>query len=156
LGRLLTEIGKRTADLGVPLGYHNHMSTIGERPEEVERVLDAADSRYVKLELDIAHYVQAGGDPIAAIRKHSGRLLFLHIKDVEDVRGSDRGYRFVELGRGRVDVKGVFAALREVKFRGWAVVELDGVTDPSRSAKESAAISKRYLIEQCGVPEAAV
>jgi inosose dehydratase len=30
LGKLLTEIAKRTADLGVPLAYHNHMNTIGE------------------------------------------------------------------------------------------------------------------------------
>ena len=33
LGYLLTEIGKRTADLGVSLGYHNHMGSLGERPE---------------------------------------------------------------------------------------------------------------------------
>src|SRR5207302_689069 len=55
LGRQLTEIGKRTADLGVKLGYHNHMRAIGEAPAEVDRVLDASDPRYVKLELDIAH-----------------------------------------------------------------------------------------------------
>jgi inosose dehydratase len=156
LGRLLTEIGKRTADLGIPLGYHNHMGTTGERPDDVDRILDAADPRYVKLELDVAHYRQGGGDPVAAIRKYAGRLLFLHVKDVEDAAGAANGYRFVELGRGKVDVKGVFAALRDVKFRGWAVVELDAVTDPSRSAKESAAISQRYLVEHCGMPQAAV
>ena len=41
LGRLLTEIGKRSADLGIPLGYHNHMNSIGERPEEIDQVLEA-------------------------------------------------------------------------------------------------------------------
>ena len=45
LGRLMTEIGKRTADIGIPIGYHNHMNNIGERPEEVKWVLDAADPR---------------------------------------------------------------------------------------------------------------
>src|SRR5436853_5535061 len=54
LGMLLTQLGKRTADLGIPLGYHNHMGTIGQSPEEVDRVLASADPRYVKLELDIA------------------------------------------------------------------------------------------------------
>jgi len=29
LGKLITEIGKRTADLGVSLGYHNHMGMFG-------------------------------------------------------------------------------------------------------------------------------
>jgi len=154
LGRLLTEIGKRTADAGVALGYHNHMGTIGERPDAVDWILDAADPKYVKLELDIAHYQQGGGDPVKAIRKYADRLLFLHIKDVEDMPGASGGpgsYRFVELGRGKVDVKGVFAAMRDVKFRGWAVVELDAVPDPDRrTPKESALINRKYL-EDCGL-----
>ncbi|MBA3295397.1 MAG: TIM barrel protein, partial [Acidobacteria bacterium] len=54
LGALLTEVGKRTADLGIPLGYHNHMNNIGERPDEVRWIMDTADPRYVKLELDVA------------------------------------------------------------------------------------------------------
>jgi inosose dehydratase len=28
MGRLLTELGRRTADLGIPLGYHNHMGNL--------------------------------------------------------------------------------------------------------------------------------
>src|SRR5205823_337991 len=43
LGKLVTEIGKRTADLGVSLGYHNHMGSLGERPEEVDQILQAMD-----------------------------------------------------------------------------------------------------------------
>src|SRR4029077_12122407 len=82
-GRVLTEIGKRTADLGIALGYHNHMGTIGERPDELDWILDAADPGVVKLELDIAHYQQGGGDPVKAVRKYADRLLFLHIKDVQ-------------------------------------------------------------------------
>jgi inosose dehydratase len=152
LGHLLTEIGRRTADVGIALGYHNHMGTIGERPDELDRILDAADPKYVKLELDIAHYQQGGGDPVQAVRKYGDRLLFLHIKDVENApggAGSAGGYRFVELGRGRVDVKGVFAAMHDVRFRGWAVVELDAVPDKARTPKESALINKKYL-EDCG------
>jgi len=151
LGKLLTEIGRRTADLGIPLGYHNHMGTIGERPEDVAHILDAADPRYVKFELDIAHYAQGGGDPVKAIRSYADRLLFLHIKDVEDrpggsgASGTSGGHRFVELGRGKVDVKGCFAALHEVKFRGWAVVELDAVPDDARTPKEAAAVNKAFL-----------
>jgi len=148
-GRLLTEIGKRTADLGVVLGYHNHMGTLGEKPEEVDRILGAADSRYVKLELDVAHYTQGGGDPVRAIRSYADRLLFLHIKDVEsprpDTRDDPKSYRWVELGRGRVDLAGVMKALDEVKFRGWAVVELDSVPDKARTPKASAEINRKYL-----------
>jgi inosose dehydratase len=150
LGRLLTELGKRTADLGIPIGYHNHMNNLGERPDEVRWVLDAADPRFVKLQLDTAHYQQGGGDPVAAVKQYRDRLLFLHIKDLESpVPGAtgdlSRSYRFVELGRGKVDLKGVFAALGQIGFKGWAVVELDRVPDKARTPKDSAIISKDYL-----------
>ena len=151
LGRVLTEIGKRAIDLGVPVGYHNHMASLGEASDEVDRIMEAADPRYVKLELDIAHYQQGGGDPARAIRHYHDRLLFLHIKDVESLATNDergRAYRWVELGRGRVDLPAVFAALKDVKFRGWAVIELDSVPDKSKTPRECALISKKYVEEK--------
>jgi inosose dehydratase len=153
LGRALTELGKRTADIGIPLGYHNHMGSLGERPEELDQIMSLSDPRYVKLELDIAHYFQGGGDPVKAIDKFSDRLLFLHIKDVERLPGKDsqHAYRWVELGHGLVDVPAVFEALRKVNFRGWAVVELDGVPDNAHSPKEAAAANKQYLQEKLGL-----
>ena len=150
LGRLLTEVGKRAIDLGIKLGYHNHMDSLGESPDEVDAIMNESDPRYVKLLLDVAHYAQGGGDPAKAIRKYRDRLLFLHIKDVESLgpEQSSKAYRFVELGRGRVDLPAVFSALKEIKFRGWAIVELDEVPDKSRTPKESAIISKKYLEEK--------
>ena len=146
----MTEIGKRTADLGVPVAYHNHMNAIGERPQEVDWVLEATDPRYVKVLLDVAHYHQGGGDPAAAIRKYADRLLFLHIKDVESPLPGHTGdpmqsYRFVDLGRGNVDLKAVFAALDAAHFKGWAIVELDSVPDKARTPKESAVMAKQFL-----------
>ena len=147
MGRLLTEIGRRTADLGVPLGLHNHMGNLSQSPSEVARVLQASDPKVVKLELDVAHYHQAGGNPADAVRQHADRLLFLHIKDVESPAPSGRpgSYRFVELGRGQVDLAGVFASLAAVGFDGWAVVELDSVPGGARTPKESGEIAKQYL-----------
>jgi inosose dehydratase len=154
LGKLITEIGKRTADLGISLGYHNHMGTLGQSPEEVDQILQAADPRYAKLELDVAHYLQGGGDPAKAIEKYHDRLLFLHIKDVESLSNASnpkRNYRFVELGKGRVDLPAVFEALHKVNFRGWAIVELDAVPEKDGTAKDCAEISKKYLEEKLKV-----
>ncbi len=156
LGRLMTELGKRTADLGIPLAYHHHMNALGERPDEISRILDATDPRVVKLLLDIAHYQQGGGDPVQATRRYADRLVFLHIKDLQSpVPGAtgdlSRSYRFMELGRGKVDVKKVFAVLRDVKFRGWVVVELDAVPDEARTPSESALISRKYLEDVIGL-----
>jgi inosose dehydratase len=146
LGRLLTELGKRTGDLGVPLVYHHHMNSTGEKPHEVAAVLDAADKRHVRLLFDVAHYQQGGGDPVAALRTYRDWLEVVHLKDVI-AGGSGGGYQFVELGRGVVDLPGVFAALGDVNFGGWAIVELDKVPDPGRTPKEAAEVNKRYLVE---------
>lgn len=154
LGQLLTELGKRVADVGVQLGFHNHMGAMGQTPEGVEQILEAADPRYAKLELDIAHYFQGGGDPAKAVEKYADRLLFLHLKDVSRVPLSPEAkqpYHFVELGRGLVDVPAVLAALRKVNFRGWGIVELDGELDKSRTPKESAVINKQYIEGKLGL-----
>ncbi len=154
LGALLTEVGKRTADLGISLGYHNHMGSLGERPEGVDQILQASDARYVKLELDVAHYFQGGGDSAQTIRKYGDRLLFLHIKDVEELPASadpEHAYRFVELGRGKIDLPAIVEALRQVRFRGWVVVELDSVPDRTRTPKDSALINKKYVESKLGL-----
>lgn len=154
LGKLLTEIGKRTADLGIPLGYHNHVNTISEHPGNLDLVLENSDPQYVKLELDTAHSVAGGGDPAKTIERYHDRLLFLHIKDVVDVPMTSKmkyPFQWVELGRGKVDLPAVFAALHKAHFHGWAVVELDRVPDPSRTPKECAVISRDYLAQKIGV-----
>ncbi|MEO8682384.1 MAG: TIM barrel protein [Vicinamibacterales bacterium] len=155
MGGRLTELGKRTADIGIPLGYHHHMGSLGQGPDEIERIMTAADPRYVRLELDVAHYLQGGGDPVAAIRKYGSQILFLHLKDVEarTPQAGDsppRAYRFVELGRGRVDLPGVMRAVDDVGFKGWIVVELDAVPDRARTPRESAEINRRYITERLG------
>jgi inosose dehydratase len=154
LGNLLTALGKHTADLGIPLGYHNHMGTLSEHPEGLDWILAASDSQYVHLELDIAHYFQGGGDPVKAIEKYSDRLLFMHLKDVEKLAPSGtppgHDYRFVELGRGQVNVKACMDALKRVGFKGWSVVELDAVPDNAHTPKESALINKNYLEQTLG------
>ncbi|MGB2623128.1 MAG: sugar phosphate isomerase/epimerase [Candidatus Acidiferrum sp.] len=154
LGGLLTELGKRVADLGVQLGYHNHMGAMGQTPEGLEQIMAAVDPRYAKLELDVAHYYQGGGDPAKAIEKYRDRLLFLHLKDVEHLPGGAEGkesYRFVELGRGLVNLPAVIEALRKIDFRGWGIVELDGEPDKTRTPKESAIINKKYVEEKLGL-----
>jgi inosose dehydratase len=150
MGRVLNEMGKHASDAGVTLVYHNHMNGLGEGPTELDSVMEASDPRYVKLLMDVAHCKQGGGDPVAAIKQYQQRIVFLHIKDVQSPVPDEpnRAYRFVELGRGKVDLPAVFQALKEINYRGWAVIELDAVPDKNGTPKESAIINKRYLEEK--------
>ena len=154
-GQMLDKLGKQTAGFGLPLVFHNHMNQIGEKPEEVDVILGAADAKNVKLLLDTGHWAAAGGDPAKAIKTYGKRLEVLHIKDVKDKapgeldpdgKKSDKKYVFVELGQGKVDFKSVFKALKSSGFGGWAVIELDAV--PKGRAPKDAALANREFLQK--------
>ena len=156
LGALLNEIGKRSAEIGPRLVYHNHMHAFGESPDEVARVLELTDPKYVSLLLDIAHYGQGGGDPAAAVRRHKDRLAVVHLKDVisplPGYTGEARNsYKFVELGQGKIDVPAAVKALREVGYAGSLIAELDAPPYPGQTAKGCAATNKAYIADKLGV-----
>ena len=148
LGALLTDLGRQTADIGIPLAYHNHVDTISEHPENLARVMESSDPKYVHLLLDTAHAQAGGGDPATMIEQYRERLIFLHLKDMidEPMTGKMKyPFEWVELGRGRVDFPAVFAALDRIRYHGWAVVELDHVPDPPNTPRQCAVISRDYL-----------
>ena len=151
LAQVMNEIGKQTADMGVQATYHNHMNQLGETPEEVDLIVQAMDPRYVKLLLDIAHYKQGGGEPQDAVIKYKDILHALHLKDTKPAE-TKSGYKFVELGQGRVDVPAVFKSLDKIRFKGWAVIELDGVPDPDKTPLVCAEINKKYITETLKYP----
>src|SRR5207247_7043628 len=138
VGALLTELGRRTADVGVPLVYHHHMNSVGEKPDAIDAIVAASDPRHVALLFDIAHYQQGGGDPIAAIRRYRDRIRVVHLKDMEKTAAAP-GYRWVALGRGRVNVKGCVSALRDGGFNGWAIGELQRGRGPEARKRAAAA-----------------
>jgi len=150
LAAMLRRLGERTADVGVPLVYHHHMNSTGEAPEAIEAILQDIPGSAVGLLFDIAHYQQGGGDPVAFIRKYGKAIKVVHLKDVRHIEAAP-GYQWVELGRGRVDVKGCVAALTDTGFAGWAIVELDRVVDPGGSPKASAVANREYVVKELGL-----
>ena len=153
LGTLMTELGKRTADLGIPLVYHHHMNSLGEKPDEVEAVLDAADQQARARSCSTsAHYQQGGGDPVAALRKYRDWIEVLHLKDVRPAPPASPApaapYQFVELGRGRVDLPGSSRrCARSISAAGRSSSSI-ACPIPGGTPKESAEINKRYLVEK--------
>jgi inosose dehydratase len=149
LTEVMNKIGQQTSDLGVQAMYHNHMNQWGETPEEVDVIVQAMNPKYMRLLLDIAHYRQGGGQPEKAVLQYRDILSALHLKDtmspLPDKPENPKAYRFVELGRGNVNVPGVFQALDKIKFKGWGVIELDGVPEKDKTPAQCAGISKDYI-----------
>ena len=119
---------------GVRATLHPHVGTMVEQRAEVLRVLDGSR---VSLCLDTGHLLIGGTDPVALTREFADRINHVHLKDVRadlagQVQRGEVGYTdavragiYVPLGAGDVDVAAIVAALGEVGFDGWYVLEQD-------------------------------
>ena len=147
--------GAITLAEGVHSCFHNHVGTVIETREEIDRLLRLTDPKLVFLGPDTGHLAWAGADPVAFCRDYATRIKTLHLKDIAaDVRerGRNNGWDyhtfsqqgiFVELGEGCVSFPAIFTILQEVGFSGWLIVETDVTQKPT--ARESITVSRAYL-----------
>ena len=151
----LNLVGAITLAEGVRSCFHNHVGTVIETREEIDRLLMLTDPDLIFLGPDTGHLAWAGADPVAFCRDYATRIKTLHLKDIAaDVR--ERGHHdnwdydtfsqqgiFVELGEGCVSFPAILAILETVDFSGWLIVETDVTQKPT--ARESAIVSRTYL-----------
>ena len=117
------------------------MGTMVESMDEVDRLLNETDERYVSLNYDCGHFYFANEDPHTALKKYMSRTTHIHLKDVRDsVKG--RAYiddlsflKAVKLGvytvpgDGDLDLKPIADNIHKSDYKGWVVVEAE--QDPS-------------------------
>lgn len=148
--RVMDEAGIRTV-------VHQHIGTWVETEAEARRLFDMTDPSVLGLCLDTGHWTfGAGGDPVAAVREFRDRVWHVHFKDCDTaVAEASRvnGWSgpesvghgvFCELGTGSVDFPGMLAALEEIGYGGWVVVEQD-VLPGMGNPRESARRNREYL-----------
>ena len=156
--KVVAQAGRVTAEYGLDLVFHPHVSTYVETPAEVERFFDATSATNIGLCLDTGHSVFGGGDPVAEAEKYRKILRFVHIKDTDDkilAEARRRELNFEEaieekvftiIGQGSIDFPAFFRVLAKNNYSGWMVVEQDvkfgaTVVPPA----ESIAASLQYL-----------
>lgn len=156
-GKHLTELGKRSLeDHGVKLAYRNCMNSLGERRDEIDRIMDATDPKYVWLLTDLAHLHITGADEVRYVRDYLNRLAYPHFNDVRIFQPASATldgsrvaakYDLVELGQGKVNVAAAFQIMKDYRYQGWVIVELARAIR-GRASKESAAINIRFIQEK--------
>ena len=135
-GDALTELAEHMGGRGVRMAYHHHMGTVVETDAEIDRLM-ACTGPAVGFLLDTGHLTYAGGDPIAVARRHAGRLVHVHCKDVRrevlaDARARDASFLdavlagvFTVPGDGCVDFAALAGVLADGGYSGWLVVEAE-------------------------------
>lgn len=136
LGSYLNELADKIEKFGMRVALHNHLSTLYQDSNDLEKLYQYADNKLVGLCLDTAHLAAAGEDPVKFTKRYSSYVVHTHLKDLT------ASGKFVELGEGEVDLQGVLVALKAAEYRGWVISELD---IPSKSAFESAVTNKNFF-----------
>lgn len=113
---------------------HEHVGTIVETKEEIQRVVDNSQIRFV---LDTAHFAVGGYDPVDFVQNHADRVGLVHIKDCDlsvAKRLNDGEITLMEavqsgifptVGRGDLDMDTVISVLEASGYTGWYVLEQD-------------------------------
>jgi inosose dehydratase len=97
----------------IRLAIHNHGpdATYDKIDDSLAAVKDW--DRRIGFTADLGHYLRSNQDPVEAIHRLAPRLYGVHLKDVAERQKKTRS---VVLGRGHLDVIGVFRALKQVGF----------------------------------------
>lgn len=131
---------------GVILAAHNHPGTQLETREQLLRYLDERPGTYACP--DTANLALCGSDPVRTIRDLGSRCRYLHLKDIDPSRVGSRlrgGDSYWELGTGAIDLAAVRGALRDIRYRGWVMVERDRrVPDYEQSARNMRQVLRKF------------
>jgi len=149
------ELGKRLReDYGVRLSYHPEVGLIGQKRDELGRIMDSTAPEYFSLCPDTAHLFAAGGDLLEIFRTYRSRLIHVHFKDFDfnwhndDVTKAGLKGGFVELGEGVVNLPALTDYLISTGYDGWVILELD---PPRTTPFETARKQQRYAVEKLGL-----
>lgn len=95
---------------------------------------------------DLGHWPKSGIDPVDGVKKLSGHIIAIHLKDIAAF--NDPKLRDVPVGTGVVNFPGVFEELKKQGFKGNVYIEMDMEGQPSNLPHVQSTI--KYYNEQVG------
>lgn len=145
-GTKVEEFAAWMAQQGITLVYHHHMGTVVETPDEIDAFM-AATGPATHLLFDTGHCAFGGGDPVAVLGRHAGRVAHVHAKNIRPqicARVRAEGMSFLQgVMAGAFTVPGdpegaiafqpLLRILAEAGYDGWLVIEAEqdpAVRDP--------------------------
>ena len=151
------EVARMAEGAGLIPSIHAHAAGFIDFEPELERLLSEVPEEHLKICFDTGHHSYAGYDPVAFMRRHVGRISYMHFKDIDPAvkaRVVENRTGFYEacgdgifclLGKGDVDFPAARQVLLDAGWEGWCTVEQD--CDPTRpgTPTEDARANREYL-----------
>ncbi len=151
----IDELSNMLIDVGMPMSYHEHMGTIIQTEEDVDKFVTMTNKNTFLL-YDTGHLMFAQADFKRILQNYISRINHIHCKDIrKDIFFSsienDLSFRdsfldgvFTVPGDGCIDYDPLIKILYENKYNKWLVIEAE--QDPKKANPlEYAKIGYNYL-----------
>lgn len=156
----MNKLGAIAKQKGMKCGFHHHMGTGVQTPEEIDRFMEGT-SEDVYLLFDSGHIYFSEGTQEAVdtlIDKYIKRIAHVHLKDVRDEKRQEslakkmsfldavKNGTFTVPGDGNISFDHIFKVLGESGYTGWMLVEAE--QDPAKANPLEYAVKARAFIRE--------
>lgn len=126
-------LDKLVEEYGIRVCIHNHGP--GELYDTIEDVKDRVKDRHKLIGacVDTGHFIRSKIDPVKAVRELGDRVFALHVKD--EAKQEKESHNVV-LGKGHLDVVGLFQALRDIRFPADGSISLEYEANPDNPVED--------------------
>lgn len=133
----LHTLGRIAYDFGMTVVYHYHAGTGVFHLNEIDFLMNHTSPELVSLLLDTGHAALADIDPLELIQRFPSRIKYVHLKDIRlpifnrvvtenlSFMDSVRAGVFTVPGDGNLDFLPILAALKNLDYSGWMIVEAE-------------------------------
>ncbi len=153
----INEISNRLIDEGMPMSYHEHMGTIIQSEEDVDKFISLTNDNTFLL-YDTGHLMFAQANYERILKDYISRINHIHCKDIRKnifLRSTKKNLSFRDSfldgiftvpGDGCIDFNPLIKILYEAQYNKWLVVEAE--QDPKKANPlEYAKIGYKYIKE---------
>jgi inosose dehydratase len=121
-------LDKLVAEYDIKIAIHNHgPGALYDKLDSVVKVIKDHDKR-IGACVDCGHFLRSGEDPVKCVLELNDRVYGVHMKDEKET--NTKASANAILGKGHLDVIGLFKALRKIKFPATAALSLEYEANP--------------------------
>ena len=110
---------------GIKVAIHEHWKGVSHYWNPDTTLMALKDHPNFGVCADLGHWPKSGIDPTEAVKKLSGHIIGVHLKDIAAF--NDPTLKDVPVGTGVVNFPAIFAELKNQNFNGYIYIERDSV-----------------------------
>jgi len=134
----LVDVSNQAEEYGVHFALHNHAkpTRYWDYQENLKRVKDCAPA--LGFCPDIGHYIRSGFDPLQVIRDMKGRMVSVHLKDLDGTNPQadpDVKLQDVAWGTGKGQAEAILKELMNQGFTGPVIIKYDHIYNDGNVAE---------------------